>query len=204
MHLASGLPLMLVKRPGDEGALKISDAPVSLGGLAATVSRAVGLEREYPGVDAYALADEEARSRRYLFFEFSGWRSSYLPEMLEYTVERFSWDPANWRRSGRAFPAREEDAESRLVEVPVNRKFGFLPASRMTCALTRGWSEPKENGLVWSEESRAVLEINLPEGTGRPHKVLFDIMPVLACGALQSARIRVSRCGCAHQPRLQS
>ena len=190
-HLASGLPLMLVKRPGEQGSLTISDAPVSLGDMAATIARAIGLEHDYPGRDIYELSEDEMRSRRYLFFEFDGWRSSYLPEMVEYTVEGFSWDPANWRRSGRAFPAREGRTESRLVEVPVNRQFGFLPASRMTRALARGWSEPKESGLVWSEEPRAVMEMSLPDNAGRPHKVFFDIMPFLARGAIESASIRV-------------
>jgi hypothetical protein len=191
-HLASGLPLMLIKRSGDSGELRISDVPASLADLAATLSRAIGLGQDYPGADLYALAEQEARKRRYLFFEFNGWRSAYLPEMIEYTVEGFSWDPTNWRRSGRTFPAPQEKAEPRIIEVPVNREFDFLPTSRYARILGRGWSEPQDNGMVWSEAARAAMEMQLPDDAPPPRSAHFDIMPFLARGALPSARIRVS------------
>lgn len=191
-HLASGLPLLLVKRPGDTGALSISDAPVSLGDLAATMGQMLHLQRDFPGSDMFTLDEDQARSRRYLFFEFDGWRSSYLPDMIEYSVEGFSWDPNNWRRTGRLFKASKKNAGDSLVEVPVNREIGFLPTSRFVGILTEGWSEPQSNGMVWSQAKTATMEMHLSEDRGAPRAIHFDIMPFLARGALESARIRVS------------
>jgi hypothetical protein len=97
---ASALPLMLVKPADDPGEkpLLISDAPVGLFDIPATVATAVGLKAIFPGRPLFSVRATEDRRRRFLYHEgFRSDRQGYLGPIHEYWVRGFSWLDEAWQ-----------------------------------------------------------------------------------------------------------
>jgi hypothetical protein len=97
---SAALPLMLVKPFGASGALKVSDAPVSLTDIPATVFASLGMTAETPGASVFSVSETQARNRR--FFKY--WEKdifSYYGDMTEYIVSGYAWQDTSWRQSGR-------------------------------------------------------------------------------------------------------
>jgi hypothetical protein len=98
----SALPLILFKPSAAHGKLQISDAPVSLGDVQATVFSDLGLPANTAGTPMRALDQSSLRERR--FFRYSGRDIfSYYGDMVEYFVTGFGWLDESWRPSGRIF-----------------------------------------------------------------------------------------------------
>lgn len=190
-HLASGLPLILVKRPGERGKLQISNAPVSLADIAATMASELDFRVDYPGENIFNVEESAARKRRYFFFEFEGWGSVYLPAMTEYLVDGFSWFDDNWQPSGRVLEPAVIPERSVPQEFQLGETIRFRPGSPFIDMLGAGWSEPHADGLVWSDARQAELDIALGEQVYGPLVAQFDFLPFTARGAIDSPRIEV-------------
>jgi len=190
-HWASGLPLVLIKPPGSNEALHVSDAPVSLADLASTIAGRLQLDAQFPGRDMFSIDESEQRQRRYRFYAFDGWSGEYLPEMIEYVVSGHAWLPGSWELSGRRL-APADSATSRW-----NRFYGpgerltFRPGRVEEAWLVRGWSPPSPLGMAWSRSSQA--EIRLPLATPDVGDLLIrlDYLPYDGGGAVQSPRVRL-------------
>jgi hypothetical protein len=107
--LESGIPLLLVKRPGDKGNLKINDAPTILADVSATIFDKLGLDPGSTGEPLFSIPTHRQRQRRFLYYswEHDSWMNRYLPPLVEYQVEGNSWLFSSWRPTGRVFsPAR--------------------------------------------------------------------------------------------------
>ncbi len=106
----SALPLLLVKPIGATGALRTSDAPVSLGDIPATIFSELGISADCPGRRIFDVEETARRTRRFLHYSWTHatWKHEYFPDMTEYEVTGFAWDAASWRPTGRTFvaPAR--------------------------------------------------------------------------------------------------
>ncbi len=190
-HLASGLPLILIKRANDQSALRISDAPVSLGDLARTLAEQLGLKNEFPGADMFDVSMDQQRTRPYYYYEFMNWTGEYLPRMIEYEASGFSWFSHNWRATGRVMAPPASDSKPHRPIYQVGGSVHFRPGSPYISGLLAGWSSPQSDGLVWSRSSNAEIEFLLGEEIMHPVVARFDFAPYTAGGAIESPRIEV-------------
>jgi hypothetical protein len=99
------LPLLLVKPIGASGVLKVSEAPVSLTDIAATVAKAMDVASAFPGRPLEDVPEGVLRTRTCFDYTWlhDYWWEEYLPAMTEYRVEGAVRDPAAWS-AGRALP----------------------------------------------------------------------------------------------------
>lgn len=102
---AAGIPLILAKRIGSSGALRTSDAPVSLGDIPRTVVEELGLEASFPGRSMFEVGEDEERERIYRAFVGPQQDVVYIAPILEYAVRGHSWDDASWRETGKVYHA---------------------------------------------------------------------------------------------------
>lgn len=99
-----GIPLMMASRPEDRaGALQISDVPVQLTDVPATVYDWLGMENTTPGKSIFSIEADESRTRYHRYYQFAGWNIDYIIPLTEYAVDGFSWYESSWSRSGRTF-----------------------------------------------------------------------------------------------------
>lgn len=98
----SSMPLVLFKPIASRGELKISNAPISLGDVPATVFSDLGLSIKAPGIPMQGLADSAIRERRFMIY---GTRDvfSYYGDMTEYIVSGYGWFDESWLLSGKVF-----------------------------------------------------------------------------------------------------
>jgi hypothetical protein len=103
--LESGIPLLLVKRPGDHGDLEINDAPASQADIQATVFDELGLGGSGMGEPLFRIPADRTRERlfHYYFWENGDWLNRYLPELREYRINGNCWLTSSWRETGRVF-----------------------------------------------------------------------------------------------------
>ena len=104
-----GLPLVLVKPIAATGALKVSDAPVSLGDIPRTVTSALGIKSASPGESMFDPALTPNRPRRVLKYDATALHltNRYFPPLTEYVVSGFSWFDESWHATGRKFRPAE-------------------------------------------------------------------------------------------------
>jgi hypothetical protein len=104
-----GLPLVLFKRPGDAGPLRLSDVPVTLADVPRTVMEALSLSAEFPGTSMFSPDIPPRRTRRVLFYppDQLNLAAEYFPPLREFQVSGFSWLQESWRQTGRVFRASE-------------------------------------------------------------------------------------------------
>ena len=105
---AAGIPMVLVKRMRESGALKVSDAPVCLADIPQTVVEELGLEARFPGRSMFDVQEGEQRERIYRAFVGPQENVDYLAPLCEYAVDGFSWDDTSWRETGAVYEAAEK------------------------------------------------------------------------------------------------
>jgi len=99
------LPLILIKPFGVRSDLKVSDAPVHLQDIPATVISALNLKENMPGVSIFSLKDSDSRKRFYLQYTSidDAQKIMYMEPLKEYIVSGFSWSDESWQASGKTF-----------------------------------------------------------------------------------------------------
>lgn len=102
---SAGIPLILAKRIGARGALRTSDAPVSLGDIPQTVVEELGLEASFPGRSMFEVGEGEERERIYRAFVGPQQDVVYVAPIVEYAVNGHSWDDTSWRETGKVYRA---------------------------------------------------------------------------------------------------
>jgi hypothetical protein len=106
--LQAGIPLLLVKdMHAEEKELIVSDVPVSLGDIAATVFDRVGIQGNFPGKSIFRTQENESRSRHFFYYNWNlkSWDDQYMPELIEYEVNGHSWLTSSWKATGRVLKA---------------------------------------------------------------------------------------------------
>jgi hypothetical protein len=103
--LESGIPLLLVKRPGNQGNLEINDAPASQADISATVFNDLGLGRVGMGESLFQIPVDRPRERRFLYYywEDSDWMNRFFPNLIEYQVIGNCWLTSSWHATGKVF-----------------------------------------------------------------------------------------------------
>lgn len=187
---ASALPLVFIKPENTGGVLRISDTPVSIGNVAATLARAAGTAAKAGG----AIGDLEADSngtRHYYFYRHSGWSGEFLPPMEEFEVKQHSWDIADWSATGRII-APGGEIQNVVGYEPGNR-VRFNGGGQASTWLRNGWSGAEASG-TWSSSDTATLHIPLAH-SGSAAAIThahFWLAPFLAEGQLKAQSATLS------------
>jgi len=110
---ARGLPILLIKRKGDRGSLKISDAPAELTDIRKTLLAAQGLPADgIQGEDLFQLDTKTPRVRRYFSYRWKKFDPLYLNPLHEYEIQGPAWEDRSWRKTGRVLKATPWDKRS--------------------------------------------------------------------------------------------
>ncbi len=106
MSAAMAVPLLAIKRSNDTGEYRVSNAPTSITDLPATVAAALGLEGQFPGIDAFTLPDSQPRERRHYKYFYGENRNApgYLNKMHEVIVNGSVYDHEAWRNGRKYSP----------------------------------------------------------------------------------------------------
>ncbi len=101
--LRSGIPLLLAKRPGDRGELRITDAPASLADVPATIFDELGMEKQGSGEPLFSIPVDRPRERRFFHYSWkhSNWMNAYLPPLVEYRILGHAWLAPSWQATGK-------------------------------------------------------------------------------------------------------
>lgn len=96
---AKGVPLILVKRFGESGKLKVSTAPVSTMDIKATVLSELGLDVD-GGKSVFEIPENSGRIRYFSAISFESQKREFLPPITVYSIEGHSWADDSWSISG--------------------------------------------------------------------------------------------------------
>ncbi len=109
--LALSVPLLAIKRPGDNGPMTVSDTPTWIIDTAATIADVEGFEAEFAGESVFALNGSEPRERRFNFYEYnrSEWNDDYLSPIQEFIVNGKVVDSSSWHYMATHYPGGKSE-----------------------------------------------------------------------------------------------
>lgn len=157
------LPLLLVKPANSGQPLKVSEAPVELNDIPATLAGLLGLPEDFGGKNVFAVKSGEERQRRY-YREMSkrrrAARTGYFESLQEYVISGSVFRESSWQ-VGEVY--RKPTAHG-------NRKYawgatlGFGKKGNVFRFLLDGWSVPgKEGTWTAARTVRLGLEVDPPK-----------------------------------------
>lgn len=152
------MPLFLLKDFGASGEMKVSDAPVSLSDIPATVFEATEIPNGAPKVSALSSSAGKTRERRYYYYtwsaEYHDLSKKYLPPMTEYIVDGPARSEAAWRETFKVYKAQRVDYRPPLLRLRETVRFG----ARGNAAIFQGegWS-PSRGRFTGTHARRASL-----------------------------------------------
>lgn len=91
-------PLLVIKRPGEKGSLRISDAPSWIIDTADTIADGMGLDARFEGRSVFQLKQNEARERKFFAYDYNRkeWTNDYLSSIQEFNINGKINDSASW------------------------------------------------------------------------------------------------------------
>ncbi|MEI6634450.1 MAG: sulfatase-like hydrolase/transferase [Chlamydiota bacterium] len=186
--IGTGVPLILVKPFGAQGRMRVSDAPVTLADIPATVASALGVAHAFPGESVFQRSAKEPRERRFLFYDWEDkWYADYLPRMTEYVVRGFSGCAESWAPTGRRFSPPSPAAAPAVYTPGTEITFGESGTYRQYAG--EGWSFPK-GASTFTKGKSASLRIPLrPLRT--PLMMRVSLWPFLPPGTGKAQRVGV-------------
>jgi hypothetical protein len=153
------MPLFLVKSFNAKGALRISNAPISLGDITKTIISQLEFGEETPGVSVFAIKDSDSRSRRFLHhdWEWDFWKDqNYEQPMKEYLILGYPWLDESWQSTNKVFT-------SGGVRNAATYKYGetikFGEKGNYLAYHGEGWSCPDEE---YTASERRIASITIP------------------------------------------
>lgn len=103
---ARGIPLLLIKRFGEQGELRTSRVPASVIDIPATVRKelklshppvqAVAGQPDFRGVALFELDESQTRPRYYGAMRWAGGKSDFVNPIALYRIQGFSWEDESW------------------------------------------------------------------------------------------------------------
>lgn len=157
------LPLLLVKPANSGEPLKVSEAPVELNDIPATIAALLGLPHDFGGSNVFAVKSGEERQRKF-YREMSergrAARIGYFESLQEYVISGSVFRESSWR-VGKIY--RKPTAHrNRKYSWGTPLKFGSK--GNVHRFLQGGWSTPGKNG-TWTaaKAARLRLEVDPPE-----------------------------------------
>lgn len=103
---ARGIPLLLIKRIGEQGEIKTSRAPASVVDIPATVRKelklshptvqAVAGQPDFHGISVFELDEHSPRARYYGAIRWAAGKSDYVNPISLYRIQGNSWEDRSW------------------------------------------------------------------------------------------------------------
>ncbi len=103
---ARGIPLLLIKRFGEQGELKTSRVPASVIDIPATVRKelnlthppvpAVTAQPGFHGLPLFEMDESRPRARYYGAMRWAGGKSDYVNPIALYRIQGASWEDGSW------------------------------------------------------------------------------------------------------------
>ncbi|MFC1848882.1 sulfatase-like hydrolase/transferase [candidate division CSSED10-310 bacterium] len=152
---AAGLPLLLVKPTKARASeLKITDAPVSLKDIPATVVKSLGLTRPMLGQSMLDFRQSDFQERRFYYYNWSG-DFDYFYHMREYIIRGHAWLDSSWHELGMKRPATAKTPYQfgTVVEFKIGGNAKLYQGI--------GWHGPQKSGFTWTREKTAELFFTL-------------------------------------------
>ena len=105
--MALAQPLLAIKRPGETGVLRISDAPSWILDIAATIAGVMELDTEFDGLSVFELQQNDERKRGYFFYQYqrSEWTDDFLSPIQEFSIIGKAVDSSSWHEGAIHLPA---------------------------------------------------------------------------------------------------
>ena len=149
------LPLMLIKPPHNNGALRTSNAQVMLTDIPATISSILDIDEEFPGCSVLEVDPKQDRERRFYYHDWDqhSWRNSYFSKFVEYLIHGSVFEIDSWQLGATTY-----DREIMVEKID----FG---SEGIWSFLADGWStrEKSEDGTTynWALGKSATLVLSL-------------------------------------------
>jgi hypothetical protein len=149
--------VIAIKDFGARGELRISDAPVSLADIAATVLNGVGFDHGgTDGLDIFSISEDQKRTRSFFFYKRATEASlKAIPQIQEFIIRGFVRHKSSWKIG---MEYLFHDAEEQIMSFV---DLGVLEASKHT---DMGWSsEHPRYKVSWTVAEKATLIGKLPQ-----------------------------------------
>lgn len=159
-----GIPLILVKRFNSDSSKKliISNAPITLADIPATITSELKLEKFDFGQSMFDIKETSNRQRRYLYYSRpEDWLKQYFLPMIEYLISGHSWENQSWSQSGQIFSPKNNSHIKKIVTAyKLGSSINFGNEENYLRYQQRGWSWG-EDGFTWTDGPIASLKIPL-------------------------------------------
>ena len=156
--MAPAYPTIAVKDFDAMGEFQVSNAPVSLTDIAATILKRVNLGNAQEGRDLYSVGENELRARKFFYFRAANeaLRFEKIPFMWEFRISGFTRDRSSWS-------LEREFVDTEMLE-EVTRFIDFGTSESLK-NLDLGWSilEKGSTTYSWSISQKASIFARLPD-----------------------------------------
>jgi hypothetical protein len=123
------LALLVVKRPGDRGPVRVSRAPTTISDVPATIMDVLGVPHTFPGTSALKVAENAPRLRTFAMYDWEddGWKHAYFDALDVMEVRGSVLDGNNWTYVDTLYPPdASTDNRMRGVYDPQRSRGGFV------------------------------------------------------------------------------
>jgi hypothetical protein len=113
--MALAQPLFAIKRPGDTGALRISNEPSWIVDTAATIADDLQLDTKFDGLSMFGKEQKNERKRGHFIYQYkrSDWTDKYLSPIQEFSIDGKGVDSASWHEIAVHLPGGIEQKNQR-------------------------------------------------------------------------------------------
>ena len=158
--MSSANPVVLVKPLRIRGHLRFSRAPVSIGDVPTTISDALGLDGQFPGISMFQLSETAVREREYLWYKPRPeiFTEQALPLTSRYRIRGDIFNQYDWIP-----PYRNnlEEAPDNLEEAPAALTMDHPRFSRFTLGFSTLGGQ--ERPARWVEGALARAYLSFPD-----------------------------------------
>lgn len=106
LGIAQAIPVLAIKRPGDQNAFAVSKLPTSIIDVPATIADVLDIDATFPGIPIFTMDAEKIRERRHYTYSPGNNpdHEGYLNPMQEYVVSGSPLHAESWRAGKRYSP----------------------------------------------------------------------------------------------------
>ncbi len=183
------LPLVLIKKPGAQGSLQISNKQVQLLDIPTTVAEQFGLDNNFPGTSMFAENNNADVDR--VFYSSKIKRNEaaakdYFDEFTGYHITGSIYELASWQET-ESYQAPLTNDSGKYVW---GTEIAFGASGNFRQFQAGGWVISAARDITWTEGTNAGLSINFPE-TKTSVNMRVRLKPLLAPGKLDRQRVTI-------------
>jgi hypothetical protein len=183
------LPLVLIKPPHADGPLRISNEPVSLMDIPATVADLLDFENPFPGFSMFAPDSDRPRVRRYYrstIHRNDAAAKDRFDNFSSFTIRGSIYDVAAWSEEDyfQAPAMNELGSYTWGTALSFGKRGNFKPFGN------GGWSVTGAEDITWTEGTEMGLSMPFPSTPGAV-RMSVTLKPLIAPGALDRQRVTI-------------